>query len=870
MTQLWRRLRARFARQRLDDELRLEIATHIASRTQALIADGMDPQDAAREARRQFGNVAAIAERTREVRGFPALESIVQDLRYGARLLWRAPLFTTVAVLSIAFGLTAATGIFAVTNAFVLRPIAGTDHEIHAVYTGNRSGSPFGSNSYADFRDFSAAGIFAAACAIAPARANVTADAQSRLRSGALFTDGCFDLLSVRPHLGRMLGTGPSPEVVISYALWNRQFRADPSAVGAYVAINGAPAVVVGVAEPGFNGTSLDRNSDFWVRMDQFGPLFRPGALHDRQHRGLTVFVRLRDGATASQAAAVLGGVAAGLHRDDPAAWTTDAGGVRRVTVMKETEARFASAPGALPALLLGISGAIGAIILIASVNIATMLLARGASRTRELTIRLAIGASRERLLRQLATECLLIALLGTALALGAITAGFRVFDAHRPDGIPAVHLAIDWRVALFSAVVAALATVLCGLLPATHVVRLAIAEGIKGRGAALRTRWLRAGMREALIVVQVTASIAMLLVSALFARGLAAGAAASPGFAIDGIVTIGIEVSGIRETAPASVAARMLAAVAAVPGVDSPAIAGVIPLIGSSRTVEVRHGDGDARAVAGDVVSPGYLRTMGMRLLRGRDLTEADRQGMPNVALVSETFSRTYFKTTEAVGQTVTVAGNPVEIVGVFADIRYRSVSEPYLPLIYLPFAQRPQQRFLIHARIRGGGDTLAAVDAAARSIDPRILIDGAVPLSRRLEEIRMPERVSGWIGAAAGLVQFALVLMALWGLVAYSVARRTREIGVRVALGATPGGLVGMLMRPALLLIGVGAILGTAIGIAGAIVMQSQFDGLAPVEPRAALPAILVMATVAALAALVPALRATRVNPIQTLRAE
>jgi putative ABC transport system permease protein len=412
--------------------------------------------------------------------------------------------------------------------------------------------------------------------------------------------------------------------------------------------------------------------------------------------------------------------------------------------------------------------------------------------------------------------------------------------------------------------------TVLCGLLPATHVVRLAIAEGMKGHTAALRTRWLRAGMREALIVIQVTASIALLLVSALFARGLAAGAAASPGFTIDGIVTIGIELGAITDIPAATVAERMLAAVAAVPGVDNPAIAGVIQLIGSSRTVGVQVGDAEPRSVAGDVVSPGYLRTMGMRLLRGRDITDRDRLGAPAVALVSETFARTYFKTADAVGRTVLLGRDPVEIVGVTADVRYRSVSEPYQPLIYLPFAQRPNERFLIHARVRGGGETFATIEAAARSVDPRILIDGAVPLSRRLEEIRMPERVSGWIGTAAGIVQFGLVLMALWGLVAYAVARRTREIGVRMALGATPAGLVAMLMRPALLLIGMGAILGTGLGIAGATVMHSQFDGLAPVEPGAGLPAIVVMATVAAAAALVPALRATRVDPNQTLRAE
>jgi len=231
---------------------------------------------------------------------------------------------------------------------------------------------------------------------------------------------------------------------------------------------------------------------------------------------------------------------------------------------------------------------------------------------------------------------------------------------------------------------------------------------------------------------------------------------------------------------------------------------------------------------------------------------------------------ARLVWHTTDAVGRTLPLGTESAEVVGVVSDIRYRSVSEPYPPLVYRPLAQSNGHRFIIHARIRGGGETLAAMDAAARSVDPRILVDSAVMLDRRLDEIRQPERLGQWLGAAGGIAQFSLALMALWALVAYSVARRTREIGVRVALGATERGVVMLLVRPAAILIAAGSVLGTAVGVVAAIALQSNFIGLAPIQPAAGIPAMAIMALTAIAAAGVPALRAARVDPNVALRTE
>ena len=237
---------------------------------------------------------------------------------------------------------------------------------------------------------------------------------------------------------------------------------------------------------------------------------------------------------------------------------------------------------------------------------------------------------------------------------------------------------------------------------------------------------------------------------------------------------------------------------------------------------------------------------------------------------IVSETMARLVWQTTDVVGRTLPLGATPAEVVGVVADTRYRSVSEPYPPLVFAPHAQSTSQRFIVHARIRGGGETLAAMDAAARSVDPRILVDRAVMLGQRLDELRQPERLGQWLGVAGGIAQFSLALMALWALVAYSVARRTREIGVRVALGATERAIVALLVQPATLLIAAGSVLGSALGVVAAIALQSNFIGLAPIQPAAGLPAVGIMAVTALAAALVPALRAARVDPNVALRTE
>jgi predicted permease len=807
---------------------------------------------------------------------FTPIESLAQDARYGIRLLARSPFFTCVAVGSIASGLTAALAIFTVTNAAVYRPLGiAPASPIYRVYTADRDGDLYNNTSFPDYRDFSrASNIFASTCATRHVRVNMTIEDRAQVRTGQVFTPECFAVLGIRPHAGRVLdpsATAAAPEVVIGYPLWQRRFNGSDAAIGQRILLNGISTTVVGVAPRGFNGTSLDGSADFWVDAGSFATLLGPGTLTDRRYRAFVVLAQLREGTTAAQAEAALAGIAASLNAVDPKAWTDDRGKVRKVTVADETRARFAGSPGALPAMLGGAGAVILGVLAIACVNVATLLLARGASRTRELTIRLAIGASRGRVLRQLTIESLVMAALGSVVAVGIVAVIIRVAGSRYPEGVPAVNLALDWRVVAFGVLAAVIASLMFGLAPGLHVVKLAIADGLKGRAPILRHRRFAVGARELLIVVQVAASVALLLAAGLFADALTRGNAASPGFQISGVTTIGVDLATGDEARMQRLTEAVRDAGRRTPGIESMAVAAMLPLIGSSLTFgDVRIDQGEQRTIEGNIVSPGYFSTLRIPLRHGRDFTETDGPKTRLVAVASETLARTAWQTTDVVGRTILIDKKAVEIVGVVADTRYRAVAEPFRPVVYVPVTQWPIADYFVHARAGNSGEAAASLERAIRAIEPTLLVDGAMPLSARYESLRIGERFTQTGAAAAGVAQLALVLMALWALVSYAVERRRVEIGIRMALGATGGAIVRLVARPAIVLIAIGSIVGAAAGIVIAVVLQSNFVGLNDLQPLIGIPVVAGMAAIALAAALVPARRAGRVQPVEALRAE
>ena len=807
----------------------------------------------------------------------PLFDSLRMDVRYALRNLRRSPVFALVSVLSIAGGLAAGTGLFTFAHGLMYRPLGvGDGRELYEVFTANRGGSRFGSSSYLDYLSFRESPVIASGCATARVRGTLTVDGTAAIHQGEMVDPGCFEAFRLAPAAGRFFATAeasgtPSPiPLVIGHQLWQRRFGGDASVIGRVVALNGAVVAIAAVAPAGFAGTSLDGGAEFWVPVAIAPAILPPGVLEDRRQRFFSVFVRLREGVDREQAEAALAVVAERLRADHPDRWTEGNGATRRVTVMRETDARFGDTPGGALGLFGAALAAIALVVAIACLNLSTMLLARGAARTRELAVRLAVGASRGRVLRQLATESLVIAALGALLALAMVFVGVRLFEAYRPAGIPAFDVAFDWRVVGFALLLAFVASLLFGLAPALHSLRLAFAEGLKGGLPATRVRRARFGPRDVLIVVQVAVSSALLLVSTLFAGALARGAPSSPGFSVHGIAAVEAHLDALPAAEHAATNARLLDAARGVADVDGITASVVVPMSGSNSGFYVETPSAERRVAYGNVVAPGYFATLGIALRAGRDFGTSDGPGGPPVVIVSEALARELFGTTEALGRAVVMDSVPREVVGVVADIHYISLSQPETPLVYLPLAQAPQDRIIVHARYRGGPATLAALEQALRGTDARVAVETAAPIEAVMARALIGERATQLVGAAVGAVQLFLALMALWGLVAYAVERRTLEMGVRLALGATPASLVRLTMRPAAVLIAIGVVLGTSVGTAIARVVQSQSFGLAPLDLRAILPVALAFTSVSLLAAWWPARRAGRADPAESLRRE
>ena len=855
-----------------------EMRHHIEMRRQALIDGGMDPREAAYEARRMFGNTAQLREEARDMWGFRTLDDLVHDVRYGVRYLGRSPVFTLVAIVSVAVAIGAGAAIFAITNAVGFRSIGvGDGDSLYRVFTSGRRGGLYGGSSYPDYRSFAAAtDIFSATCAIDNVPATLAIDGEAVLHTGEIASPDCFDALRLKPAYGQFFSSAslaqtPFP-VVVSHGLWTRRLAGDPAAIGRAVVLNGRHGTIVGVAPRGFAGTSLDGSAEFWAAVSFADVVMPAGTIDDREHRRFSIYARLRDGIDRSRAEAALQVIAAQLRREDDRAWKTDAGGNRRVTVIQELEARFAQAPDMF-LLTFGTGlGAVALIVGIACVNLATMLLARGAARAKELSIRLALGASRGRVLRQLATESLLVSTAGSVIGVGLVAAALRLSADRRPEGIPAFDVALDWRVLLFSVATALGASLLFGLAPAAHALKLAIAEGMKAPSAVRRIRRLRVGPREALIVLQVTASLAMLLVSTLFVRASMTAGTLNPGFNGQGVVTVRVGFDALDTAATSGLTERLLDAANRVPGVERAALAHMVPLAGERLGMEAAIEDGQVRSYFGNIVSPGYFAMLRVPLVAGRDFDVRDSANAPRVAIVSETFARmAWHAPASAVGRIITKNNEPVTIVGVVADTRYFASTEPYQALLYLPVAQaKDSYRATVHARVNGDGATVAALERALRAIDARLAIEAPASFSARIDAVNAPERAMRWVVAGAGGVQLVLALMALWGLVAYAVERRSAEWGLRVALGATPASVVRLSVKPAAILIGAGVIAGLAAGAVATEILQSSGMNHVAMDARAAVPLALVFAMVALSAAWWPARRAGMADPAASLRRE
>jgi putative ABC transport system permease protein len=814
------------------------------------------------------------------------LDTAWQDVRYGLRLLRRSPLFTATATLSLAIGIGANTTIFSVASALLLRPLPGLADPGRLVDVGRTTrGSGFDTATYPNYKDLrervtSLSELYA--YRVEPVPVSLS-DGQDAERIYTVPVSGnFFRALGTKPSGGRLFTDeddreNGAPVVVISHDLWQRRFGGDTATVGRVMSFNSKPVTIVGITPPGFQGTTVMR-SDAWVPLNLASlasPRFGREMFGNRRASWLVMGGRLKDGVTFAQADAELRSLGQTLEREYP-----DANRDRGYRVTKS-----AVIPGQIDAVagFLGVLLAIVALVLLAAcVNLAGMLLARAASRRREIAVRLAIGANRARLVRQLITETLVLFVAGCALGLvitqwliGLLLAVLPALPV--PIGMD---FFVDWRVVMFALAVSLASAAVCGLVPALQASRPELVPALKSEEGSPGGR-LR--LRSAFIVAQVTLSLVLVIAGGLFVRALARAGSIDPGFDqtnVD-VVMLELSLSGYGEADALAFADRLRERVLAMPGVTHASFASDLPLdggrmgFGSLRVPGLQPPSGaDSFPTDWNAVSPGYFQTLRMPLVRGRDFTDQDTAGAPGAIIINEAMARSVWQTSDVLGRQFETdafgnAPTTLTVVGIASDAQVDTLGERVRPMVYVPLKQRYISRVSLLVKSDAGG-TIPRVRAMVRELNPNLPVTTAMPLEQVTAVVFIPQRIAAAVAASLGVVVLLLAAIGIYGVTSYSVNRRTREIGIRMALGADRRTLLRLVIRQGVVLTATGVLLGLALGAAAAQLLRSLLFGVSALDPIAFGGAAALFAIVSMAASYLPARRATRVDPMRALRAE
>ncbi|HZH32238.1 MAG TPA: ABC transporter permease [Pyrinomonadaceae bacterium] len=811
-----------------------------------------------------------------------------QDLRYGARMLWKNPSFTLVAVVVLGLGIGANTTIFSLINGLLLRPPAGVEspETLAAVYTSDYSSGLYGGSSYPDYISFrDGANAFEGLAAYEGAVASLNeGDEPERLR-GESVTGNYFKVLGVGVSAGRPLlpedeaAASGNPVVVISHHLWQRRFNSDAAIVNRTINLDGRAHTVVGVAVESFRGLRMGMLPEFWRPLPP--PPNDPG---ERGNRGLGLVGRLRAGATPEEANRQLTAVAARLAQDFP---ETNRGTLERpdeprpITVVRESrtgERHRKSIAGVTGMLMLMVA----LVLLIACANVANLLLARASMRQREIAIRLALGSGRLRLVRQLLTESMCLSLLGGlfGLLLTLWTSDFlpKLFP---PEEMGGVDLGVDWRVLAFTLGLSVVTGLVFGLVPALQASRQNLLSALKDDTGAPEVRGFgRFGLRNALVVLQVALSLILLICAGLFMRSLRAASTADPGFNAENVLITQMEMPGAKMArAEAEVFHRRVQEqVSALPGVRSVALGHIVPISGGGMRTSVyiegyQPKPNEDTELNTNVVSANYFKTLGIPLLQGRDFGAADTANAPGVVIINEEFARRYFPGASPLGKRVRTdsEGPYSEIIGVAKNAKYRGLREEPLPFFYTPLAQSSMSSMALF--VRTDGDPLAvlpSVRAELKNLNKNLTLFQINTFSAHLASALSADRMIAVLLGVFGVAALLLAAVGLYGVMSYAVARRTHEIGVRMALGAQRGDIIKLVLWQGMALLLVGSVVGLAAAFALTRLISSLLFGVSATDPVTFVGITLLLGGVAMLACYLPARRATKVDPMVALRYE
>jgi len=856
----------------LDEEMRFHLDAEIAER----IRRGMTPDVARTSALRDFGGVSRFKEECRDAWGTRVMDELSRDARYGLRALWRAPAFTAVAVLTIALGVGAATTIYSVVQS-VMRPLPFHDPAslvaVVTIYRGKDDATS--ALDFVDWRRESTA--LAGMAAIGTDAMTLTGSGEPERLYGATVSASLLSMLRVRPLAGRVFrsgedSVGAARVVILGEAVWRRRFSSDPGVVGQRVNLDGKPYTVIGVVP---TRLTYPATAEIYVPL-----VFPPGDLDEgnRGARYYDVVARLAPGATIGQARAEMRTISARLASVHP---QEDEGvSVRVAPLLDETVGSFRR-----PLLIL--LGAAGVLLLIACANVANLLLVRAAVRDGELAVRTALGAGRARLVRQLATEALTPFLFGGALGTALATLGTRWFAASASGSVPRLTEAGVDGAGLGFALVATLATgVVFGVIPALRFARLGISGTLRGAGRSSQGSVARRRARTAIVGSEVALAVMLLVVAGLVVRSFQHLMAVDPGFRRDGVVTFRLDLPSTRygdATKLRGFAAQLDNRVRALPGVTASGRVLRAPLgeynfnVGFS--IDRWQEETGTRRPAAQVriASPGYLEAMGIRLVRGRTFTTHDDASAPQVVVINQAMARMHFSGENPLGRRVWLGWEDGgvrrggEIVGVVDDVLQFGLDRASVPEMYLPYDQTPVGPMTVVARTSASPDVVfAAARAAVRELDPDLPLFELSTLQQRFETSAARPRLYMTLLATFACVAVLLAAIGLYGVVSYSVRQQTREIGIRLALGATRSNVAGTVVGHSLTVTMIGATLGIAGAVSVSRLLESLLFGVSPTDAWTYVAVIGLIALVGVVASWLPARRATAIDPALALRTD
>jgi predicted permease len=872
-----------FRRRKLYDDLSEEIRLHIEERAEQLKSEGLPPQEAERQARVAFGNLTVVEEHSRAVWQWPTLESIRSDVRLALRQLRRSPGFTAAAILTLALAIGANAVVFSVMNAFVLRPLNVPHPEsLYSLQHGDDGVANQSYANYIDLRDRNRSFDSLVSYNISAAGLDTGANPSSVWLEEA--SGNYFDALGLQPYLGHFFhasdehGVNSAPYIVLTYAYWHAHFQGDRGVVGRVVRLNGHPFTILGVAQPGFGGTLLVFNPGLFV------PLVEDNLLtgDDLSARGsLALFEtmgHLKPGVTPAQAVADLNTIGAYLEKTYPKDVAKMTFALRRPSLHGDYLGR------PVRAFMVGLMLLTGLILLAACANLGSLFAARAADRSREVALRLALGSSRTRILRGLFSEAIVISLAGGMVGLLGSVVLLRALSSWQPFPNSPLHMAVDPDAKVYAvAVLLALGSgLLFGAVPVRQVLRTNPYEVVKAGSGRIAGQ--RMSARDVLLVVQI-AICAVLVTSSLVAvRGLARSLHAHFGFDIQNIMvaTTDLSMSGYSGDRVAAMQKRMIDAVKALPGVESVGLTDTLPLSGygvsdamvfADTTSDLRPSN--AKAGSGVInVSPEYFHAAGTAMLSGRTLTWQDDKNSPRVAIVNREFaSKVFGAAANPIGRAFKMKdGTRIQVVGIAEDGKYNSLTEDPLPVMFLPIQQSPSTSTTLVVRARPGSEDSSYMLGAAIRKTLRQL-DAGMPLTIEARDKPMdlmlfgPRMATVSLGVL-GMMGVMLSITGIFGMAAYSVSKRLRELGIRVALGAQRREVLQTALGRAFRLLAIGSVTGLLLGVLASRVLAAIVYQATPRDPLILAGVVAAMALLGLVATWIPAQRALSVNPLILLR--